>query len=385
MKRYFIVLGRTTELAFAEFQTILKRDKKTATSVTITKVDRGLILESKEKLDVGPLINTLGGTVKIVILGEKANSKNFIEKLVGVLRNESIGKSKLVFGISLIGSKKPSQKFLIPKTLKNRLASEKITTRYVLPSQSYELSSSQVFLANLTEVYVIWLGADIEIGKTVAVQDFQGFAKRDYQRPFTDPKSGMLPPKVARMMLNLAFTKPIKSTRRLLDPFCGTGTIAMEAMMLGINTVNSDHSQLKVEGTKENLTWLSREENTKLKWRVFKSDATKVSSQIHDKVDAVVTEPLLGPAKFSERKIPNIIKGLNKLYIGALKDWQKCLKTKARVVVVLPEFDIGGLVKRADLAIDRCENLGYTLVAGPFEYHRPQARVKRQIFVLQKQ
>jgi tRNA G10 N-methylase Trm11 len=385
MKRYLISLGRKEKLALAELQSVIGRCKRKASEISITEIDQAAILESQKKLDVESLISILGGTVKIVLLGEKAESKNFIDKLTTILRNESIGKSKLIFGISLVNSKDPNQRVLLPKALKDRLASERIASRYVLATKSDELTTSQVVLSDVTEIYVVFIGQDIEIGKTVALQDFQGFANRDYQRPFADPKQGMLPPKVARMMVNLAFAKPISSSFWLLDPFCGTGTIAMEALMLGINTLSSDHSQEKVVGTKQNLDWLTREEQLKGKWRVFQSDATKVCLNLKDKVDAIVTEPYLGPAKLSRGKIHDLVKGLNKLYLGALKNWRKCLRPKARVVIVIPEFNIDNLVKRADLAIDTCENVGYTLVAGPFEYDRPQAIVKRQIYVLEKQ
>lgn len=385
MKRYLFLLGRKSELALAELYTVISREEKKAGKITLTPLNHTVIIETKTELDIQSLINTLGGTVKIATLGEKATVKNFIEKLLTVLRNESIGKGKLVFGISTVGSREEAQKFLIPKTLKDRLSNENIASRYVLPSKSDELSSSQVSLADLTELYVVWLDSEIEIGKTIETQDFRGFSYRDYQRPFSDPKEGMLPLKVARMMLNLAFTKPLKSTLWVLDPFCGSGTIAMEAMMLGINSISSDHSQKKVIGTKKNLQWLIREEKLNTNWQVFQSDATKVSKNLPRKVDAVVTEPYLGPVKLTVEKIPDIVKGLNKLYLGAIKDWRALLKSKGRVVMVLPEFNVDAFVKRADLVIDRCENLGYTLVAGPFEYDRPQTKVKRLIIVLQNE
>ncbi|MCH7951386.1 hypothetical protein IH980_01425 [Patescibacteria group bacterium] len=385
MNRYLVVLGRKTTLAFAELQTVLRRNEKAASRISITPVHHTAIVESESELDCKALMAILGGTIKIAVLGKRATSKNFPDRLVTILRNESIGKARLRFGISLVGSRGANQRFLLPKILKARLSHEKIETRFILPRRSNELSSSQVKLVDLTELYVVWSGTDIEIGKTVALQDFEGFANRDYKRPYADPKTGMLPPKVARMMVNLAFPQKIRPTMWLLDPFCGTGTIAMEALMLGMNTVSSDHSHKKVAGTRANLTWLCKEEKWKTKWRVMQGDATKVSQMIEIKVDAIVTEPFLGSPRFTAQKVPDIIKGLNKLYLGALKDWRKCLRKNGRVVMVIPEIRVGNLVKRADLVIDRCENLGYTLVAGPFEYDRPQARVRRQIIVFEKQ
>jgi len=157
----------------------------------------------------------------------------------------------------------------------------------------------------------------------------------------------------------------------------------MEAMMLDINTINGDQNKEQVEGTKKNLTWLARETGKKANWKVVQSDATKMAQAIDLKVDAIVTEPFLGPPNLIEKKVKNLIKGLNKLYLGAVKNWKKCLKKGGRLVLVIPEIHMGELVEAADLIIDRRENLGYTLVAGPLDYEREDAVVRRLIYVLE--
>lgn len=381
MTRYLIILGRKSDLAFEELITVLKRTKPKA-KLRIERIDQALILESQSKLEANRIIKTLGGTVKIVRLGKAADRKEFIDRLVTVLINESLGKSKLVFAVSTIGSRDPQQRFLIPKTIKLRLTEAGISSRYLLPSESDELTSAQVELSEAIELYVVWRDDVVEIGKSVALQDFKGFSKRDFGRPFADPKGGMLPPKVARMMLNLAFTFKPETKHWILDPFCGTGTIGMEGLMLGASVICSDISQKKVAGTRTNLRWLVREEEVRGEWRVIKEDATQIARRLKQKVDAIVTEPFLGAPNVTPQKLAAVVKGLNKLYLGALKQWKLCLRPNARVVMAIPEFTIGSLVKRANFAIDTCENLGYTLVAGPLEYERAGAMVKRLIYIL---
>ncbi len=385
MTRYLVILGRKSELAFLELQTVLGRTLAKGQRLGFDRVEHAVITRTRNKLDPTALIRVLGGTVKIGILGTKATTKDFMEKLTNVLRNEAIGKAKLSFGISLVGNPNPNQRFLVPRELKNCLSEEGIISRYVLPTKSDELTSAQVALGGITELYAVWKNSEIEIAKTVAVQDFEGFAKRDYQRPYADPKGGMLPPKIARQMLNLAFARPPSSSDWILDPFCGTGTIAMEAMMLGLNSINSDHAKDKVDGCKNNLSWLKEKEEKQGQWRVLKADATKVAEIIDREVDAVITEPFLGPPRPKAKNLKNIIKGLNKLYLGSLKNWKKCLKQKGKVVMAIPEIRINNLTQRADLVIDTREKLGYTLVAGPMEYEREGAAVKRLIYVLEKE
>ena len=79
--------------------------------------------------------------------------------------------------------------------------------------------------------------------------------------------------------------------------------------------------------------------------------------------------------------VKNIIKGLEKLYIGCLRDWHKVLKKGGVVVMALPVYNINGKTYFVKKVIDMCEMLGYTTLAGPIEYSRPQAVVKRNFFV----
>ena len=82
--------------------------------------------------------------------------------------------------------------------------------------------------------------------------------------------------------------------------------------------------------------------------------------------------------------IRNTMKGLEKLYIGCLKDWHKVLKPDGRVVMAIPAFHIGDKMLYVKNVVDRCENFGYTKLVGPIEYSRPQAVVRREFFVFRK-
>jgi tRNA G10 N-methylase Trm11 len=59
---------------------------------------------------------------------------------------------------------------------------------------------------------------------------------------------GMLPPKLARMMINLT-----KNNTAIYDPFCGLGTVLIEALHMGrIHILASDISEAMVSATEKN-------------------------------------------------------------------------------------------------------------------------------------
>ncbi len=278
-----------------------------------------------QELPLEELIKRLGGTVKIVeVLPEDV-------KLADIIKGD--------FGISdLTGKVNIVQ---LCKSIK-----EETGKRFVLPKNGEkQLSSVVVAKQKLTEIII----GDGWIGKTVAVQDFEDWGKRDYGRPEAEGHIGMLPPKVARMMVNIA------QSNYILDPFCGTGTILMEALTIGLKAVGSDINPKQVERTRKNIEWLGK------KTELFCGDASKISEKVKD-VDAIVTEPDLGPRI-----------DLEQLYINCFNDWRKVLKPKGLVVIALP------FVKNV---LDKAQSMGYTLVGGPYLYARPQAIVKRHICVL---
>ena len=70
-------------------------------------------------------------------------------------------------------------------------------------------------------------------------------------RPFFKPVT--LDPRLARLMVSLSLSGNLPST--IVDPFCGTGGIAIEASLLGLDVLASDLDSRMVEGTKSNLDW----------------------------------------------------------------------------------------------------------------------------------
>jgi len=85
------------------------------------------------------------------------------------------------------------------------------------------------------------------IGRTLFVIDRKGFERRKPQfRPYFHPSS--LHPKYARALVNLSQAK-----KEVLDPFCGTGGILIEAGLMGLRVFGIDIEKKMVEGCKKNL------------------------------------------------------------------------------------------------------------------------------------
>ena len=89
------------------------------------------------------------------------------------------------------------------------------------------------------------------IGIKKATLDTSHFhRRRGHLRPFLLPIT--LHPKIARALVNLS---RIKKQETLLDPFCGTGGILIEAGLLGINVIGSDIEKKMIDGSKKNLEY----------------------------------------------------------------------------------------------------------------------------------
>ena len=105
---------------------------------------------------------------------------------------------------------------------------------------------------------------------------------KPHKRPFFYP--GSMNPKLARCMVNLS---RIKEGQLLLDPFCGTGGILIEAGLIGCNVVGSDIYWKMKNGTSINLDYYGITD-----YRTFNLDVREL--KMYEKVDSVVTDPPYG-------------------------------------------------------------------------------------------
>lgn len=126
-------------------------------------------------------------------------------------------------------------------------------------------------------------------------------------------------PRLARALVNLARLKPGQT---LLDPFCGTGGIAIEAGMTGLRVIASDADPEMVDGTAKVLGSFG------LSADVAARDVGEVARL---EVDAVATDPPYG------RSASRRGESRDALYARALESFRACIRPGGRLVIAFPE------------------------------------------------
>ncbi len=389
MTEYLFILGYAYELCEAELRHFLNLNYPGS---IITPLHKPVcMIKTTQTIDPTQVIGILGGVVKIAKVRDviPAPTSSHLRRFF-----DDYDARTLIFGISSYGSPEKNSRTILPEL--KAILQKKIThVRFIEPKVGSSLSSVVVKKQHVKEIILVETHLGWYVGETLTVQDPDEWSSRDTKRPHISPKSGMLPLKVARMMVNLALSQGDK-TGCLLDPFCGMGTILGEALVSGWSVVGSDLSRDAVQKTRENLLWLSqRNPSLKRKFQVFVSDATHISkSIIKPQIDAIVSEPFLGALfekkgellyqkglKVTETSIRDMFKGLEKLYLGAFKDWRNILRPNARIVIALPQLSYDNQLYIVKNLIDKCEKVGYTFTQNTLKYCRPHAIVKRSIHI----
>ncbi len=141
------------------------------------------------------------------------------------------------------------------------------------------------------EIVVALTDVSAYVGKTLTAYDSLLQQYRDESRPYVSAEISTSP-KLCRTLLNLAGAQPGDV---VLDPFCGTGTLLMEAALLGMRCIGIDIEGDVVRGARSNLKWMSIDLGEPLDYSIVRGDARNIDSLVHDTVDAIATEPPLGP------------------------------------------------------------------------------------------
>ncbi len=344
----------------------------------LSRRDNVLILETKEGFEPKELMEKLGGTIKIGRIAESGYGAEDIAKLI--MDNISDHEGKSYFGISFYDNSLYKKHKNLGAEVKKYFKEQGVSVRWVV-SRDKALSSVVVKKNKL----VSDRGAEIcllpgAIGITQAIQEFEDYSRRDYGRPARDSRSGMIPPKLAKMMINLAGQKYDK---KLLDPFCGSGTILAEALLMGYEDVmGSDKSEKAVSDSEANLDWLGKEAE------VFNVDVRSLSKRIEaNSIDAIITEPYLGPPLRCGEKESEIRKNINELeslYAASFQEFKKVLKEGGKVVIIFPVFKYNGKEINLNM-MGSVRKIGFErLNKERLLYARPDQRVMREIIIFVK-
>jgi tRNA G10 N-methylase Trm11 len=191
------------------------------------------------------------------------------------------------------------------------------------------------------EILAIFSEEKLYIARTRIVYDSMLQQYRDESRPFVSAEISTSP-KICRTLLTLAGARPGDT---VLDPFCGTGTLLMEAAMLGMKCIGVDIDGDQVQGARSNLKWLAKDMGEKLEYDIVKGDSRELTSVIKMQVDAVAFEPILGPIY---KKPPlrdeaeKTIKELTTLYRKVLTEISSILRPDGRVAMTIPVINTEG-------------------------------------------
>ncbi|MDA3839614.1 MAG: DNA methyltransferase [Patescibacteria group bacterium] len=334
--KYFLILGTNPALSIAEIDFYFKK-REVSFDLEIQSKDV-VFLQTKTKLDLEKIIKELGGVIKageVLCETKKIKVDNFVDVLGSDFQDLDY---KFKFGFSFYGGDTLPLNS-IAMNLKKILKEKNISSRWVI-SKEKSLSSVIVEQNKLVDkgvdFFIYRKASSFFLGKTLAVQDFKGLSRRDYGRPARDDESGMIPPKLAQIMINISGAQ---KDDYLLDPFCGSGTILAEEVLLGIKNIwGSDSSEKAVQDSRKNINWLLRTAEQTPNLHLDKIDATKISTKMERfSIDAIVTEPYLGPQR-GAHDIRKTVASLEDLYSKSLEEFSKILKKEASVVMVWPVF-----------------------------------------------
>lgn len=414
MNKYAFLLGNHPTLSLAELLSFLENHKIPYAKYEL--LNNILIIDiQRSPAIVTPLQDQLGGVIKIFLIKEEFKGKIF--ELEKILTPEKLIKEffaqkdkKINFGISVYSEPEPAYTELnwlnnFAYSIKRKLKDD-YSIRYV-EDHSSRLSSVQVERNRLIDT-----GAEIAlisekdhhyVGKTLTVQDYQAYSERDWDKPSPDAKSGMLPPKLAQILINL--TRGSR-TEIIYDPFCGSGVVLQEALLLNLKIYGSDISEDAIKNTINNLDWfmkLKKFPKISLSTHIKEADATKINwSRLNTGEVVIVTEPYLGPPLkkiLFGRDAEITAKELGQLYLRFFQNMKSHFGMVKKIGIVFPIFKSRDGLRYVEI-LDELKQLGYTpkqvlpkdsikkdpeiSKRGGFLYSRPDSLLLRELFVFEK-
>ncbi len=403
MPKSLCILGRQQALGFAELESLYGHEH-------IRPINGGAILDIPAE-DIN--FNRLGGTIKVArILSELPYSD--WSRLSGYLIDAVpehlayLPDGKFTLGLSIYGLKLPLKNIQSALLQLKKIIRQTGRPVRVVPNKELALNSAQVLHNRLThkgswELIFIKDGENTWLAQTLFVQDIEAYAARDQARPARDARVGMLPPKLAQIIINLAAGRP--ETRMMknwdkddglgrfvvLDPFCGTGVISQEALLMGYSAYASDIDSRMVEYTRKNLQWLvQKHPQIEGKTIVEQADATKYK---WPGFSTLASEVYLGRPLSSlppPDKLRQIISDVNLITKKFLKNLSPQLQPGQVICLAVPAWrDKNGKLISLPL-IDHLTDMGYNnldlkhVLREDLVYYRESQIVARQLLRLKK-
>lgn len=389
-KTYLSILGRQPEISLAELTAQFSHVQKItpfAATFTIPTAPDGDRLAATSAT---PDINRLGGTLKLAVKLEG----NLIDHLA------ALPAGKITIGLSDY-SKSATARTVAGRAMKiKKLLAKKGRSIRIVNNKTAILSTATAHHNHLgtkpKHLEIIFIKGETYL--SLGSQNITAYARRDQARPARDAKVGMLPPKLAQVLINLAGPLPPAAT--VLDPFCGTGVIPQEAYLLGYTPLGTDKNPRMVEYTKKNLAWfassLARRSNLSTpqfnistpQFNIFTADATIATWP--QPIAAVACETYLGTPLSnppSEIVLKQEMQKCQDIIVRFLKNLAPQIAKSTPVVLAIPAW-LRPNGEYARINLDVFANLEYNrtkeAVFNDLLYHRPGQIVARNIIILRK-
>jgi tRNA G10 N-methylase Trm11 len=405
-----LILGRQPLLGLAELESLYGGDKVE------------LVAENVAIVDVDPCLlafDRLGGSIRFCKLLTKLDNTDWekIEQfLIDVSPNhsQSMVEGKMRLGISVYGFTITPKRIMASGLSLKRAVQKTGRSVRLIPNKEVTLNSAQIIHNKLTgpngwELVIIKSGNQTIIAQTVKVQDIEAYAQRDQARPKRDARVGMLPPKLAQVITNLAVGKlpedklesicdipeneliPAPDLGQvILDPFCGSGVIIQESLLMGYKAIAGDIEQRMIDYTKDNVDWLGRKYAFILNKTQYQLGDATISTWPKD-FDFVASELFLG-APLSvlpdQQSLNKIAGNCNKIIIKFLVNLSKQTKPGTRICLAIPAWQTKPNQFKSLPLIDQIEELGYNRLSfkhvssSDLIYYRSNQIVARQLLVI---
>jgi Putative RNA methylase family UPF0020 len=275
--------------------------------------------------------NALGGCVKVGRVIESAEGGAVNTILASALADRDTG-SKIDYGVSVYGMPEMNLRPLL-LNLKKTLRNADIKSRFINNNfQNITAAQYKSIRSKGVEFLVAKEGNRTWVAETTGVQDIDAYSQRDYGKPFRDMKMGMLPPKLAQILINLTGVDG-----RIWDPFCGSGALVMEGLLMGHPMVGSDIHAERVEGARKNIDWLKKEFGVKAEADLQVHDATRPFSKPFDAIAAETDLGMPHSQHIRPELLKKVMEELDDLYVRVFENL-KAMKCDKPIVLALPYF-----------------------------------------------
>jgi tRNA G10 N-methylase Trm11 len=381
---YITILGRQPALGMAELEHLYGADNTRWFS------DQSALVETDSFS-----IERLGGTQKagrVTLELDRSDWQRASTKIIHAYsRSWADFGGKITLGISAYGfdvSPRDVQKTGI--VLKQRLKKAGVSLRLIPNIDAYLNTATshhnKLGLSNNKFELLIIRARDghVIVAESTGSQNITALARRDQGRPKRDAFVGMLPPKLAQIMINLAVPAHPASSRshtritdtletkskltsgpnsdlarssvsdlgmgegeqnshqpslRILDPFCGTGVILQEAALMGYDVYGTDLSDKMVDYARTNLQWLASSHHIRVAATIEQGDA--IDTKWQPPIDAVVCESYLGQpfsAPPSPAKLDQVRKNCDHIITKFLQNLSSQITNGTSVCVAVPAW-----------------------------------------------